>query len=180
MPAEAAKDGFVWRLPNGNVIETEARLAGLFNGVEAELDMARTSMRVARALNADAKSRGVKHALPLFGLAYEFAAAEVTADRGTYFGPTFTFIGAVGEPEGPSEEEVIRAGAICDLVQATIAGAKQEAEDRKGAILPPRNVGPRPIITSGAAALKVVEAPPPSNMTAGRRHSILRSEKARG
>ena len=48
LPADAEKDGFGWRLPNGNMLETEARLAGLFNGVEAELDLNRTGMRVAR------------------------------------------------------------------------------------------------------------------------------------
>lgn len=153
LPADARKDGFVWRLPNKNLLETEARLAGLFNGVEAEFDMARTGMRVARALNADAKARVLKLDLPLFGLAYEFGAQELVNDRGqTYYGPTFEFLGAVGEPEGPAEEEVIRASAICDLVQATIAAAKREAEDREGVILSPRVSGPRPLITSGAAA----------------------------
>ena len=52
---------------------------------------------------------------------------------------TFEFLGAVGEPEGPSEEEIIRASALYDLVEATIAAAKREAEDRRSAILPPRN-----------------------------------------
>jgi hypothetical protein len=150
LPDEAQKDGFVWRLANKNLLETEARLAGVFNGVDAELDLARTGMRVARALNADAKARVLKLDLPLFGLAYEFGAQELVNDRGqTYYGPTFEFLGAVGDPEGPTEEEVIRASAICDLVQAAIAAAKREAEDRGSAILPPRMAGPRPLITSG-------------------------------
>ena len=89
---------------------------------------------------------------------------ELTNDRGqTYYAPTFTFIGATGSPEGPTETEVIRANALCDLVEAAIAAAKQEAEDRKGAILPPRNVAPRPLFTSGSAALRAVEAPPPDD-----------------
>ena len=87
---------------------------------------------------------------------------EAPGDRGqTYFGVTFTFIGAVGEPEGPTEEEVLRASAICDLVEATIAAAKREAENRKVAILPPRMAGPRPLITSGAAVLKAVDTASP-------------------
>ena len=45
LPPDAEKDGFGWRLSNGNLLETEARLAGLFNGVEAELDLVRTGMR---------------------------------------------------------------------------------------------------------------------------------------
>ena len=162
LPADAEKDGFGWRLSNGNMLETEARLAGLFNGVEAELDLNRTGMRVARALNSDAKARANKHGVPIFGLAYEFASTELTNDRGqNYHSVTFQFIGAVGEAEGPTEEEILRASAVCDLVEAAIAAAKREAEDRRSAILPPRNSGPRPLITSGAAALRVVEAPPP-------------------
>jgi len=162
VPAEAVRDGYRWFLPNKNLLEAEARLAGVFNGVDAELDLARTGMRVARALNADAKARVLKLGLPLFGLAYEFGAQELVNDRGqTYYGLTFEFIGAAGSPEGPTEEEVIRTSAICDLVQAAIAAAKREAEDRKVAILPPRMAGPRPLITSGGAALKAVETPAP-------------------
>jgi hypothetical protein len=169
LPADAEKDssGFGWRLSNGNMLETEARLAGLFNGLEAELDLKATGMKVARALNTDAKAKATKHGVPLFGLAYEFGSTELSNDRGqTYHGVTFQFIGAVGEPEGPSEEEVLRASALCDVVEAAIAAAKREAEDRRSAPwtssgLPPRNVEPRPLITSGAAALRVVEAPPP-------------------
>ena len=156
VPAEAVRDGYRWVLPNKNVIESEARLAGLFNSVECELDMARTSMRVARALNADAKARVVKHALPLFGLAFELGVVEVSNDRGTYFAPTFTFIGAAGEPEGPSEEEILRASAIADVIEATITEAKREAEDQRSPIPPAR---PRPLITSGATALRAVKAP---------------------
>jgi hypothetical protein len=89
-------------------------------------------------------------------------ATELSNDRGqTYFGVTFQFLGAVGDPEGPTEEEILRASAVCDLVEAAIVAAKQQAEDRKGAILPPRNMGPKPLITSGATALKLVETPPP-------------------
>jgi hypothetical protein len=167
LPPDAEKDGFGWRLSNGNMLETEARLAGLFNGVEAELDLVRTGMRVAKALNGDAKARANKHDVPIFGLAYEFASTGLSNDRGqTYFGVTFQFLGAVGEVEGPTEEEILRASAVCDLVEAAITAAKREAEDRIGAPstssgLPPRNSEPRPLITSGNAALKVVEAPPP-------------------
>jgi hypothetical protein len=165
LPAEAVRDGYNWLLPNKNVIQTESRLAGIFNGVEGELDLARTGMKVARALNSDARSRATKLGLPLFGLAYELGALEVPGDRGTYFGVTFTFIGASGSPEGPTEEEVLRASAIFDLVQATIAEAKREAENHKGEILPPPRPAlaavPRPLITSGNAALKTVETAPP-------------------
>ena len=75
---------------------------------------------------------------------------------------TFQFIGAVGEAEGPTEEEILRASAVCDLVEAAIAAAKREAEDRRSAmILPPRKPTPRPLITSGATALIQPQAPPP-------------------
>jgi hypothetical protein len=161
LPPDAEKDGFGWRLSNGNLLETEARLAGLFNNAEAELDLNRTGMRVARALNSDAKARANKHDVPIFGLAYELASTELTNDRGQNFhGVAFQFIGAVGEAEEPAEEEVLRASAVCDVVEASIAAGKREAEDRRSAILPPHRPALRPF-TSGAAALKAVEAPPP-------------------
>ena len=144
------------------MLETEARLAGLFNGVEAELDLNRTGMRVARALNSDAKARANKHGVPIFGLAYEFASTELTNDRGqNYHGVTFQFLGAVGEAEGPTEEEILRASAMCDLVEAAIAAAKREAEDRRRRNPAAPQLAPRPLITSGAAALRAVETPPP-------------------
>ena len=34
LPSEAQKDGYGWRLPNRNVIDREARIAGVFGGVE--------------------------------------------------------------------------------------------------------------------------------------------------
>jgi hypothetical protein len=169
LPPDAQKDGFGWRLSNGNTLETEARLAGLFNGVEAEFDLNWTGMRVARALNSDAKARANKHEVPIFGLSYEFASTELSNDRGqNYHGVTFQFIGAVGEVEGPTEEEILRASAVCDLVEAAIAAAKREAEDRRSAILPPRAIAPRPLITGGATALRAVEAPPPVETCDGR------------
>ena len=46
--------------------------------------------------------------LSLYDLAYEFGVQECVNDRGqTYYAPTFTFIGAAGSPEGPSEEEAL-------------------------------------------------------------------------
>jgi hypothetical protein len=166
LPDDAEKDGYRWRQPGGGMLDKEARLAGVFASAEAELDLAKTSMKVARALNADAKARMKKLGLPLFGLAYEFGSQELVNDRGqTYYGPTFTFLGGPADSDGPSEEEIIRASALFDIVEATLADAKQEAEERKGAILPPRTAAlaatPRPLNTSGNAALKLVEAPPP-------------------
>jgi hypothetical protein len=135
LPRGAEKDEHRWRL-SGNVIEKEARLAGVFNSLEAELDLAKTGMKVARALNSDAKARVSKLGLPLYGLAYEFGSQELFNDRGQpYFGPTFAFLGAAGEPDGPSEEEIIRASGLCDVVEATLAEANRQAvqmvEDRK-------------------------------------------------
>jgi hypothetical protein len=127
LPPAAEKDEYRWRL-RGNVIEKEARLAGVFNGLDAEFDLAKTGMKVARAINSDAKARLRKLSLPLYGLAYEFGSHEVVNDRGqSYFGPTFTFLGAVSDPDGPSEEEIIRASALCDVVEATLEEAKRES-----------------------------------------------------
>ena len=164
LPPEAEKDVYRWRLPNGNAIEKEARIAALFNGVEAEFDLAKTAMKMARAFHADARARAEKLDISFCELAYEFGVQECVNDRGqTYYAPTFTFVGSVGDPEGPTETEVIRAGSLCDLVEAAINAAKREAEDRRSAILPPRNIAPKPLITSGAGALRVVKAPPPVN-----------------
>jgi hypothetical protein len=136
LPDAAEKNGYGWRLPNKHLIDKEARIAGVFNGLDAEFDLAKTSMKVARALNSDAKARARKLGLPIYGLAYELSAQELLNDRGqTYFGPTFAFVGAAGDPDGPSEEEIIRANTLCDLVEATLSEAKREAaqmiEDRK-------------------------------------------------
>ena len=163
LPPDAVRDGYRWILPNKNVIDKEARVAALFNGLEAEFDFSKTGMRVARAFYGDAKARAEKLDLSLCDLAYEFGVQERTNDREqTYYAPTFTFIGAVGDPEGPSEGEVLRASVLCDIVEATLAEAKQEAEDRKSAVLPPHKPALRPLIASGNAALKAVETPPPA------------------
>jgi hypothetical protein len=127
LPPQAEKDGYRWRLPNGNVIEIEARLAGVFNGLDAEFDLAKTGVKVARAFNSDADVRASKLGLPIFGLAYQFGSEELVNDRGqTYFGATFIFLGAAGEPDGPTEEEIIRANALCGVVEATLEEAKRE------------------------------------------------------
>jgi hypothetical protein len=160
LPNAAEKDAYLWRLPGGNTLSKEVRIVGLFNDLEAEFDAARTAMKMARALHADARARAEKLDCSLYDLAYEFGVQELTNDRGlTYYSPTFTFVGAAGEPEGPTETEVFRASSLCDVVEASIAAAKREAEDRRSAILPPHRPALRPF-TSGAAALKAVEAPP--------------------
>lgn len=127
LPSDAEKDGYRWRLPGGNVLDKEARIAGVFGGIEAEFDLAKTSMKVARTLNADAKVRMKKLGLPLYGLSYELTAQEVINDRGQfYFAPIFTFLGGPTDPDGPSEDEILRANALCDLVDATIDEARRE------------------------------------------------------
>jgi hypothetical protein len=142
LPNGAEKDDYRWRLPSGNVLDKEARVAGLFEGVEATLDLAKTSMKVARALNADAKARMKKLGLPLFGLSYELTAQEVTNDRGqVYFTPVFTFLGGPTDPDGPSEDEIIRANAVCDIVEATVDEAKRElVESMKRLEITPRRM----------------------------------------
>jgi hypothetical protein len=155
LPPEAEKDGYRWRLPGGNVIEKEARLAGVFNGLDAELDLAKTGMKVARAFNSDATARVRKLGLPLYGLAYKFGSQELVNDRGqTYFGPTFAFLGAAGEPDGPNEEEIIRASGLCDVVEAALAEARRQAaqtvDDHK-----------RIEITSGKKVISLPRKPAP-------------------
>ena len=68
-------------------------------------------MKMARAFHADARARAEKLDISFCELAYEFGVQECVNDRGqTYYAPTFTFVGSVGDPEGPTETEVIRAG----------------------------------------------------------------------
>ena len=106
------------------MLEKEARLAGVFNGLDCEFGLAKTAMKVARAFNADAKARVKKLGVPLCGIAYELSSQELTNDRGlNFYGPVLEFLGAVGEESGPAEEEVLRASALCDIVEATIAAA---------------------------------------------------------
>jgi hypothetical protein len=155
LPGEAEKEEYRWRLPNGNVIEKEARLAGIFNGLDAELDLAKTGMKVARAFNGDARARVRKLGFPLYGLAYEFSSQELVNDRGqTYFGSAFAFLGAAPEPDGPTEEEIIRASAVCDVIEATLAEASRTAaqmvEERK-----------RIEITSGKTVIALPRKPAP-------------------
>jgi hypothetical protein len=166
LPPEAEKDVYRWRLPNGNTIDKEVRCAGLFNGVEAEFDLAKTAMKMARAFHADARARAEKLDISFCELAYEFGVQECVNDRGqAYYAPTFTFVGAVGDPEGPTETEVIRASAVCDLVEATIASAKREAEDRGSAILPPRNIAPSRLSPAAPRRSESSKRPRPKPMT---------------
>jgi hypothetical protein len=163
LPPGAEKDGYRWRLPDGNTLEKEARLAGLFSGPEAEFDLAKTAMKTARAFNADAKAHAKKHELPLFGLVYALDSQEVVNDRGqTFFGPVFDFVGEAGSPEGPAEEEIIRANALLDIVEATLAEAKRGAAlmagDRQRIEITSPN--PRPLITSGRQSWARPESPP--------------------
>jgi hypothetical protein len=163
LPAAAEKDGYRWRLPDGSTLDKESRLAGVYNGVEAEFDLAKTAMKAARTLNADAKARTTKLGLPFCGLAYALSSQELTSDRGlTYYGPAIEFVGAVGEPDGPTEE-VLRASALRDIVESTIAEAKREAtltaqDSRRVGILPPH---PRPHIESGRGSHQSPAAPTP-------------------
>ena len=48
LPPDAEKNGYGWRLSNKNVIDKEARLVGVFGGVDAELDLAKTAMRMTK------------------------------------------------------------------------------------------------------------------------------------
>ena len=80
----------------------------------------RTGMRVARALNSDAKARANKHDVPIFGLAYEFASTELTNDRGqNYYSVTFNSSERLARRRGPPRRRSFRASAMCDLVEAT-------------------------------------------------------------
>jgi hypothetical protein len=121
----------VWPLPGGNFLEYTPRLAGVFEGLQGEADFAKTASKALRAFNSEAKSRTKKLEVPLAATAWRFGATELTNERGQpYWGPTHTYIAAAGEPDGPSEADIMTALAIADTVGAAIAEAMKEANER--------------------------------------------------
>ena len=125
------REDYVWRCGSGNFLEHTPRLAGVFEGLEAELDFSGTASKVARAFNTEAKSRLKKLKLPLGATTWEFGAHELLNTRQQpYWSPTYTYIAAAGEPDGPSEADIMKALAIADIVEAAIAEAMKEANEK--------------------------------------------------
>ena len=184
LPPGAEKDGYGWRLPDGNAIDKEARIAGLFNGVEAEFDLAKTAMKMARALNADAKAaREQARRFALRSCLRVRRAGTHQRSRADLLRADVRFIGAVGDAGrahrggGPSGDRLVRPRR--GRHRRGEAGGRRPQKRNPAA---PQH-SPRPLITSGASALRAVEAPPPDDYDGPddrRRYSILRSETARG
>ncbi len=131
LPPDVVREGYVWRCRNGNFLEYTPRLAGVFEELEAEFDFSGTASKVARAFNTEAKGRLKKLKLPLGATTWEFGAQELLNTRQQpYWGPTTSYVAALGEDGGPSESEAMRAMALCDLVEAAIAEAQKEAGER--------------------------------------------------
>jgi hypothetical protein len=131
LPPDVVPQGYVWRFHNGNYLEYTPRLAGVFEGLEAEFDFSGTASKVARAFNTEAKGRLKKLKLPLGATTWEFGAQELLNTRQQpYWSPTYAYVAAADEDRGPSESEVMRAMALCDLVEAAIAEAQKEAGER--------------------------------------------------
>ena len=49
LPPDVVREDYVWRCGSGNFLEHTPRLAGVFEGFEAELDFSGTASKVARA-----------------------------------------------------------------------------------------------------------------------------------
>jgi hypothetical protein len=131
LPTGAVREEWVWRIPGGNLLEYTGKFAGIFDGLEGEADFAKTASKALRAFNTEATSRTRKLGLPLAATAWCFGATELTNERGQpYWGPSYEYIAAAGEPDGPSEADIMRAVAICDIVKAAIAEAQREANER--------------------------------------------------
>jgi hypothetical protein len=131
LPPDVVREDYVWRCGSGNFLEHTPRLAGVFEGLEAEFDFSGTASKVARAFNTEAKSRLNKLKLPLGATTWEFGAHErLNTRQQPYWGPTYTYVAAAGEPDGPSEADIMKALAIADIVEAAIAEAMKEANER--------------------------------------------------
>jgi hypothetical protein len=141
LPTGVEREDWVWRLRGGNFLEYTPRLAGVFEGLQGEADFAKTANRALRAFNREAKSRTKKLGLPLAATAWRFGATELTNERGQpYWGPTHTYVAAAGEPDGPSEADIMKALAIADTVEAAIAEAMKEANERASRAIESRPV----------------------------------------
>jgi hypothetical protein len=131
LPPDVVREDYVWRCGSGNFLEHTPRLAGVFEGLKAEFDFSRTASKVARAFNTEAKSRLKKVKLPLGATTWEFGAHELLNTRQQpYWSPTYAYVAAAGEPDGPSEADIMKALAIADIVEAAIAEATKEANER--------------------------------------------------
>ena len=122
----------MWRCRSGNFLEHTPRLAAVFEGLEAEFDFSGTASKVARAFNTEAKGRLKKLKLPLGATTWEFGAQELRgtpASSPTGARPT-PMSRAVGDDGGPSEAEIMKALAIADIIEAAIAEAMKEANER--------------------------------------------------
>jgi hypothetical protein len=141
LPPGVEREDWVWRVPGGNFLEYTGRLAGIFDDLEGEADFAKTASKALRSFNSEAKSRTKKLGLPLAATAWRFGATERTNERGQpYWGPTHTYIAAAGEDGGPSEADIMKALAIADTVEAAIAEAMKEANERASRAIESRPV----------------------------------------
>jgi hypothetical protein len=130
LPPDVVREDYVWRCGSGNFLELTPRLAGVFEGVEAEFDFSGTASKVARAFNTEAKSKLKKLKLPLGATTWEFGAHErLNTRQQPYWSPTYTYVSAAGEPDGPSEADIMKALAMADIVEAAIAEAMKEANE---------------------------------------------------
>jgi hypothetical protein len=72
----------------------------------------------------------------------------------------------VSDPDGPSEDEIIRASALCDVVEATLEGVRPDAaqmvEDRKRIF----SVGPSNSLSRAKAVLVSSAAKPLDHISA--------------
>ena len=140
LPTGVEREDWVWRLPGGNFLEYTPRLAGVFQGLEGDADFAKTASKALRAFNSEAKSRTKKLGMPLAATAWRFGTTELTNERGQpYWGSTHEYLAAAGEPDGPSEADIMKALAIADTVEAAIAEAQKEPGER-----PQRAIESRP------------------------------------
>jgi hypothetical protein len=131
LPPDVERQDYVWRCRSSNFLEHTPRLAGVFDGLEAEFDFSGTASKVARAFNTEATGRLKKLKLPLGATTWEFGAQELLNTRQQpYWSPTYAFVAAAGEPDGPSEADIMKALAVADTVEAAIAEAVKEANER--------------------------------------------------
>lgn len=89
---------------------------------------------------------------------FQMTSRLETQGRRSWFLPVTILCGKLGEAAGPSPADVI---ACAQLRQAFLEGAPlPETPETPALTAPPREAGPRPIITSGRQALANPEPPP--------------------
>ena len=133
LPPDVEREDYVWRCGSGNFLEHTPRLAGVFEGLEAEFDFCSgTTRRRSRARSTLKPKAGSRSSSSRWARQPGVRALHelLNTRQQPYWSPTYAYVAAAGEPDGPSEADIMKALAIADIVEAAIAEATKEANER--------------------------------------------------